>query len=100
MTKLADYKDLINKIVSDNDNAPNFANQLIENITADCNSIDSMTNKIAEQEKRIADLQSTNIKLFLNQTNNVNNSSNGGEADETKPDSLDEMIKKIYDSRK
>lgn len=78
MTK-SEYTDLINKLVSKPDEAPTLANDLVSNITADLDTLEALKNKSDDQDKKIRDLQDTNIKLFLAQTNKPDEQPDGDE---------------------
>lgn len=59
------------------ENAPDIVKQMLEGIKADTTAFESMAQTNAEMDKKIRDLQDTNIKLFLSQT---------GKADDDAPD--------------
>ena len=60
------------------ENAPDIVNQLLENIKVDTTAFESMAQANADMDKKIRDLQDTNIRLFL--------SSGTGKADDDTPD--------------
>ena len=57
------------------ENAPEVVKQLLEGIKADTTAFESMAQTNAEQDKKIRDLQDTNIKLFLSQTGKADDDS-------------------------
>lgn len=66
------------------ENAPEVVKQLLEGIKADTTAFESMAQTNAEQDKKIRDLQDTNIKLFLSQTGKADDDSPSDEELEAK----------------
>lgn len=99
--KLTDYTDLINKIVSKPEEAPTLAKDLISNIKSDVEQFDAAQTRLNEQDKKIKDLQDTNIKLFLAQTSPKPETNNEGEEDHvTTLDDLVNTMKGAFDELK
>lgn len=67
MTK-EEYKNLIDSMVAKPDEIAVTAKTLYDEIGKDVEQVESLKTANAEQEKRIRDLQDTNMKLFLSQT--------------------------------
>lgn len=67
MTK-QEYTDFIKEMVKNPDTATASAQTLIDNIGTDLDTLEAFRASDAEKDKRIRDLQDTNIKLFLGQT--------------------------------
>lgn len=67
MTK-QEYHDLINKMITEPDSATVTAQSLLSEIDKDSEQLESLRSANADYEKRVRDLQDTNIKLFLSQT--------------------------------
>ena len=66
------------------ENAPEVVKQLLDGIKADTTAFESMAQTNAEQDKKIRDLQDTNIKLFLSQTGKADDDSHSEEELEAK----------------
>lgn len=66
------------------ENAPEVVKQLLIGIKADTTAFESMAQTNAEQDKKIRDLQDTNIKLFLSQTGKADDDSPSDEELEEK----------------
>lgn len=58
----------LTKLLETPDTALAALPELLKEVKTDYEGIVSLTNKSSEQEKRIRDLQDTNMKLFLMQT--------------------------------
>lgn len=88
-----EYHVLIDKIISDPDTAAISAQTLVSEIDKDTEQIESLKAANTDYEKRIRDLQDTNIKLFLSQT---------GKKDEPEENemSLKEFAHKIVSTQK
>lgn len=65
--KLDDYKKLFQK-AGDKDKAPEALSELLKAVTEDVTTLEALTQAHADDEKKIRDLQDTNMKLFLAQT--------------------------------
>lgn len=63
------YKELIDEALTNADKAPANFKIIVEELQSDLTTMNSQVEKIVEQESRIRDLQDTNMKLFLSQTN-------------------------------
>lgn len=50
------------------ENAPDVVKQMLDGIKADTTAFESMVKTNEELDKKVRDLQDTNIKLFLSQT--------------------------------
>lgn len=66
--KYEDYETLLKGIVSNPDAAPVAVEGILSEIKKDLTNSESLTAAISEKDKRIAELQETNIKLFMAQT--------------------------------
>lgn len=89
--KLDEYKALFQK-AGDADKAPEALSELLKAITEDITTLDSLVEAHTEDEKKIRDLQDTNMKLFLAQTGKVETEE---EEPEVTPQSIAEaMFKK------
>lgn len=67
MTK-EEYKNFIDGMVKEPDKIAVSAKTLLDEINKDTEQLESLKTANAEYEKRVRDLQDTNIKLFLAQT--------------------------------
>lgn len=63
-----EVKTRITALVGSPDTAQESAVALLSDLEKDYTTLDSMTSKVSESEKRIRDLQDTNQKLFLSVT--------------------------------
>lgn len=63
-----EVKTRITALVGNPDTAQENAVTLLSDLEKDYTTLDSMTSKVSESEKRIRDLQDTNQKLFLSVT--------------------------------
>lgn len=79
--KYEDYENIAKTLTAEN--APDVVKQMLENIKADTIEFESMAKANAEKDKKILDLQDTNIKLFL--------SSTSGKADDDSSKSEEEL---------
>lgn len=86
--KYNDYEALINEAISNADKAPVNLKTVLENIKADLTTLEAGTAKISEYESRIADLQDTNIKLFLGSTSKEEEHK---EPEDEKPKSIEDI---------
>ena len=66
--KYEELESKLTKMLETPDTALAALPDLLKEIKTDYEGIVSLTNKSSEQEKRIRDLQDTNMKLFLMQT--------------------------------
>lgn len=66
-----DLEKLLLEAMQNADKAPANVKTVIEEIRAQMTTLQTQKETILEQEKRIRDLQDTNMKLFLGQTMNV-----------------------------
>lgn len=62
------YIDLINQSIKNPENAPNYMNDLISEIEKDSKEFENLNTINEENQKKIRELQDTNMKLFLSQT--------------------------------
>lgn len=65
--KLDDYKNLF-KDAADKDKAPEALSKLLKAVTDDVTALENLTTAHADDEKKIRELQDTNMRLFLAQT--------------------------------
>ena len=63
-----EVKTRITALVGNPDTAQESAVTLLSDLEKDYTTLDSMTSKVSESEKRIRDLQDTNQRLFLSVT--------------------------------
>lgn len=66
--KYEEFKEKLTKIVSNADTALASLPAFLEEVKCDYEALETSTNKITESDKRIRDLQDTNMRLFLAQT--------------------------------
>lgn len=62
------------------ENSPEVVKQLLDGIKADTTAFESMVKTNEEMDKKIRDLQDTNIKLFLSQTGKADDGAKDEEA--------------------
>lgn len=65
--KLEEYKELLSG-ASDESKVPAILSSVLDNLTQDLTTLDTLRATNVEQEKKIRELQDTNMKLFLAQT--------------------------------
>lgn len=65
--KYEEYEEKINTILGNPDTAPAEIGAVLESLKTDLTALDTLTAESAEKDKRIKDLQETNLKLYLNQ---------------------------------
>lgn len=79
------------------ENAPDVVKQMLDGIKADTESIEALTKSNSEMDKKIRDLQDTNIKLFLSQTGKADDSPSeeelAEEADKAVENEIDALLK-------
>ena len=61
-----EYKDKINGLVSNPDTAATEALSLIDVITKDLGELGAAKTSVSELQAKVADLQDTNMKLYMN----------------------------------
>lgn len=61
-----EYKDKINGLVSNPDTAATEALSLIDEITKDLGELGAAKTSVSELQAKVADLQDTNMKLYMN----------------------------------
>ena len=61
-----EYKDKINGLVSNPDTAATEALSLIDEITKDIGELGAAKTSVSELQAKVADLQDTNMKLYMN----------------------------------
>ena len=61
-----EYKDKINGLVSNPDTAATEALSLIDEITKDIGELVAAKTSVSELQAKVADLQDTNMKLYMN----------------------------------
>ena len=69
--KAQDFEALLLEAMQNADKAPANVKAVMDEIKVQLTPLETQGTKIAEQEKRIRDLQDTNMKLFLGQTMQV-----------------------------
>lgn len=69
--KAQDIEALLLEAMQNADKAPANVKAVMDEIKVQLTTLETQGTKIAEQEKRIRDLQDTNMKLFLGQTMQV-----------------------------
>lgn len=84
-----DYEKRVTALISNPDQAPVTAQEILSEIKTDTEKITSLEASIAEKDARIRDLQDTNMKLFLSQSTPVEDEPEEKSADEI----LDELFK-------
>lgn len=67
----SEYENLITSLLQKPEEAPIVAKNILDNIKSDCELISSQTETIKNADKKIRDLQDTNIKLFIGQSSKV-----------------------------
>lgn len=60
-----EYRGMIDKIISDPDSAAATAEEILKELEKDTTSLDTLEQMHEENEKRIKELQETNLKLFM-----------------------------------
>ena len=84
-----DYEKRVTALISNPDQAPIAAQEILSEIKTDTEKIASLEASIAEKDARIRDLQDTNMRLFLSQSAPVEDEPEEKSADEI----LDELFK-------
>lgn len=84
-----DYEKRVTALISNPDQAPVTAQEILSDIKTDTEKITSLEASIAEKDARIRDLQDTNMRLFLSQSTPVEDEPEEKSADEI----LDELFK-------
>lgn len=62
-----EYAEKINGVISNPDTAPAEIGGVLEELKKDLTALDTLTAESAEKDKRIKDLQETNLKLYMSQ---------------------------------
>ena len=83
-----DYEKRVSALISNPDQAPITAQEILSEIKTDTEKIASLESSIAEKDARIRDLQDTNMKLFLSQSAPVE--------DEPEEKSADEILDELF----
>lgn len=83
-----DYEKRVTALVSNPDQAPITAQEILSEIKTDTEKIASLEASIAEKDARIRDLQDTNMRLFLSQSTPVE--------DEPEEKSADEILAELF----
>ena len=87
------YLDLINKSIKSPEEAPTIMKELISVVEEDYNEFESLKSNLDNSNDKIRNLQDTNMKLFLSQTNQKEEEQ---EDKEMTPDEVvDDFIKTI-----
>lgn len=92
---LDEYKAKITEIVQNPDKSAELGVNLLESITGDLTKIGQLNTSIDKLNAKVKDLQDTNMKLFLAQTNQRQKTDDA----EDKPVTLDDMIKAITEDK-
>lgn len=90
--KYEEYEALINSAIQDADKAPEALRTVLDALKTDKAAEDAAAASIASYEKRVRDLQDSNVKLFLMQ------SQGGRKPNEPEPDAvrgIDETAKEL-----
>lgn len=86
----------LTKLLETPDTALAALPDLLKEVKTDYEGIASLTNKSSEQEKRIRDLQDTNMKLFLMQTSAPKTNGQLEEEDDLEgQDAIDDFVAKL-----
>ena len=93
---LDEYKAKITEIVQNPDKSAELGVNLLEAIKGDLTRLGELNTSIDKLNGKVKDLQDTNMKLFLAQTNQRPKTDDA----EDKPVTLDDMIKAITEDRK
>lgn len=96
--KYEEYENLINEALENPDKATASFKDVLTNLKTDITTLTTQAEKISEQEKRIRDLQDTNMKLFLSQTGQRKEEKEEPE-EKTGQDAIDEFIAKITEDK-
>lgn len=83
-----DYEKRVTALISNPDQAPITAQEILSEIKTDTEKITSLEASIAEKDARIRDLQDTNMRLFLSQSAPVE--------DEPEEKSADEILDELF----
>lgn len=86
-----DYKKMAAKLTDTN--APDVLNNILEGIKVDLAERDALVEDAAKKAEKIADLQQTNIKLFLSQTGKEEEQQE--EKEPTPQEALADLVKTI-----
>ena len=82
-----EYRDKITNMIKNPETGGEAGAELIKSITEDLSTIDSMKAQLSESEKKIRELQDSNVKLFLS----VTGQSKQEEEEEEKPETIEEF---------
>lgn len=92
----AELETRLTKLLETPDTALAALPDLLKDVKTDYEGIASLTNKSSEQEKRIRDLQDTNMKLFLMQTSAPKTKGQLEEEDDLEgQDAIDAFVKNL-----
>lgn len=79
------------------ENAPDVVKQMLDGIKADTESIEALMQSNVELDRKVRDLQDTNIRLFLSQTGKANDGPSeeelAEEADKAVENEIDALLK-------
>ena len=92
---LDEYKAKITEIVQNPDKSAELGVNLLESIKGDLTRLGELNTSIDKLNGKVKDLQDTNMKLFLAQTNQRPKTDDA----EDKPVTLDDMIKAITEDK-
>lgn len=87
------YIDLINQSIKNPENAPNFMSDLISEIEKDASEFENIRSINEENQRKIKELQDTNMKLFLSQTTQKEEEIE--EKDQTQEEIIEDFIKEL-----
>ena len=91
--KYEEYEAIAKQLTAEN--APDIVSQMLAGIKADTESIEALTQSNTEMDKKIRDLQDTNIKLFLSQTGKADDAKSEEEAAEEERKAVETEIDNI-----
>lgn len=87
------YIDLINQSVKNPENAPSYMNDLISEIEKDSKEFENLNTINKENQRKIRELQDTNMKLFLSQT--TQQEEEPEEKEKTQDEIIEDFIKEL-----
>lgn len=91
----ADFEKKLTKLLEQPDSALANVKPLLDEVKADYESMIVLAEKTTEQDKRIRDLQDTNMKLFLAQTKSVEEDKSDEDEDLEGMDAVDAFVAQL-----
>ena len=82
-----EYRDKITGVIKNPETGGEVGAELIKSLTEDLSTMEAMKIQLSESEKKIRELQDSNVKLFLS----VTGQSNQEEEEEEKPETIEEF---------